>query len=201
MSFIWGQRSDGSHQPIFIDNDRYIGVSNLIRESFTGFHPVIQSDHAYIHDGIGYNYPCTFSLGNAAVKGCVIQAPAAGFIHWRPTTISTTASAVSVGFYEAPVYTGGAPITGIVNHNRNSTIATMVVLIDGTLTITNAGTLLSTASYGAAGQPANRSGGGGGAENEYVLKPGLEYLLLVTNLTSTTTQVYADFFWYEEEKG
>jgi hypothetical protein len=187
--------------PVFIANQPTVTVENLQREHFTGFHPVIQSDHAYIHDGIGYNYPCSFTLGNVEAKGCIIVAPLDCYIHWRPTTISTTASAVSVSLYEAPTYTGGAALTGLVNHNRNEPDTPKMVLKDGTLTITDNGKLLATASYGAAGQPANRAGGSGGSDNEYVFKPGLEYLLLITNLTSTTTTVFADLFWYEEEDG
>ena len=173
-------------------------------ERFTGFPSVIQSDHTYIHAGYGFQFPSAFSLGNAAVKGCVIRAPAlstGAFIHWRPTRTWTSEAAIKVEFFEVPTYTGGTELAGVVNMNRNSSRTPNLILVDGTLTITDNGDLLSIDGLGGGGSPARVGAGAGGNENEIVLKPGLEYLLLFTNLTTTTTVVTADIFWYEEVMG
>jgi hypothetical protein len=177
-------------------------ASNLQQEAFTHFHPVIQSDHAYIHAGYGFNYPCSFSLAGNAVKGCIIIPPASnGYIHWRPTEVSSSATAVKMELYESPTYTGGTALSGIVNKNRNSEITPTTVLKDGNLTITDNGTLITNTIFGSEGNVQARSGGAAGSENEIIFKPGLEYLLLFTNLVNATTTINATLFWYEEETG
>lgn len=172
-------------------------------EKLTGYCGVIGSDHAYIHQGRGFQYPCSFSLGNGAVKGCIIRTPLITSLnenHWRPTRATTSAAAVRVELYEAPTYTGGTPLTGIVNMNRSSTRTPETVLVDGTLSISNNGTLLSIDILGGSGSPARVAGGSGGQENEIYLDNATEYLLLFTNITTTTTIISANLFWYEEEK-
>ena len=174
-------------------------------EDFTNYCAVIGSDHAYIHQGLGFQYPCTFSLGNAATKGCIIKTPNAAtggrYIHWRPTRVATLSSGIKVELFETPTYTGGSQLAGVVNMNRNSTRTPENIIWDGTLTITDEGDLLSIDILGSGGRPQNVAGGTGGNENEILLKSNTEYLLLFTNMTSTTTQISADLFWYEEGKG
>jgi len=104
-----------------------------------------------------------------------------------------------VELYEAPTYTGGNLLTGIVNANRNHTREPVTTLRDGvTLSVSDNGTRLSADIVGSGGTPARVAGGAGGNENEFVLKSNTEYLLLITNLSSTATVLSADLFWYEE---
>ena len=174
-------------------------------ETFTGYCATIDSDHAYIHKGLGFQYPCTFSLGNAATKGCIIKTPnadtAGRYIHWRPTRVASSAAAVKIELYESPTYSGGSQLSGIVNMNRNSTRTPENILWDGTLTITDNGDLISIDIVGGGGNPSSVAGGTGGNENEILLASNKEYLLLFTNITTTTTQISADLYWYEEGQG
>lgn len=175
--------------------------NELTIDKFTDAQVVLQGDHHYIHKGLAFQYACTFSLGNAATKTCVIKTPSNGkYIHWRPTRVSTVTSAIKVELYEKPTYTGGTVLTA-QNVNRNSTLLASTVLLDGTISVSNNGTLLSIDALGAGGNPSKVAGGAAGNENEIVLKHDEEYLLIFTNLTSTTTVVTADVFWYEEGEG
>ena len=168
----------------------------------------IDTDHSYIHDGIGFVCTKVFSLGNAAVQNCILTTPAITpgganvYIHIRPASVTSSASAVIVNFYEGCTYTGGTPITGSFNRNRNSSNNTSMILIDGSPTVSSDGTLLTTNYIGVGGTPSQVAGGGlSGTFEELVLKPSTNYLLRFTNQTSTTTTISAGIFWYEEEMG
>jgi hypothetical protein len=203
-------------QKVTVDGDVEVEVSNLAeldnlpvvatnlkQEEFTHYHPVIQSDHAYIHQGLAFDYPCTFSLGSQATKACILKPPAAsvGYIHWRPTVVSSVSSPIRWELYETPTYTGGTELEGVVNLNRNSLLNNGMKLFDGAVTVTDNGLRITIATVGTGGNVQTRTGGGGGSENEIVFNPAKEYLLLFTNLTTTATVVTATLFWYEEETG
>ena len=170
-----------------------------IFEPLTGYVAQITSDHAYIHKGIAYATAVNTTLLGNATKYLTITTPAgsSGYIHFRPTTVSTTASGVSVSFFEGATFTGGNTVTPR-NHNRN-VADTSIASVKADASVTVDGTLLFNFSVGSATR--RSSGGSGGADDEILFKPNTDYCLKITNLTSTDTQIFNTFFWYEEENG
>jgi len=59
--------------------------------------------------------------------------------------------------------------------------------------------ILQTLTAGATGSANTRIGGGGGAQDEFVLQPATEYIISVTNGPTTASTAYLDLFFYEED--
>lgn len=161
---------------------------------------VVQSDHAYIHDGMAYdaliNIGTISSAYNISFKTPTVAS--GKFIHWRPTDITTSENYIQVILYEGDTYTGGTAVTP-VNRNRNSpNTSTMQVVAKGT-TSTPSGTIIDIFGIGSAGTRQARSGSSSGSEQERVLKPDTIYTLALTPAGST--DVTTTLFWYEEDKG
>jgi len=193
----------GSDPRLLTLTDKIYNYYKNFIERFTHFVTVIQSDHAYIHEGLGYIINVTTpSISAAGSYNITITTPAAtaGFIHWRPTNTGTTANMVLVEFYEGGTTTGGTAVSPI-NKNRNVSRNSIVSVSQGaTITPT---TLLDIYTVGAAGGTQSRSGGGSvGSLEEIVLKPSTTYTVRMTNIgTSTATTAYLTAFWYEETMG
>jgi hypothetical protein len=176
------------------------------QEGLTGYLGVIQSDHAYIHDGIGYAALIT-SASIAAGADYKIQFTTPGensgkFIHFRPVHLTTTANVTRVRMYEDSTSISGGTAVTIYNHNRLSTNVSGVTINQG-VTATNGNALPVGTVAGTDGNTASRTGGGtDGSAEEWVLKQGTEYTFMISNVGSTTATV-ADLilFWYEELKG
>jgi hypothetical protein len=190
------------YKAVFIEDSQRPGEFALI-DRFTHFIGVIQSDHSYIHDGIGYLINVTSSSINAGSSYNIsVTTPKAedGYIHWRPTNTGSTANMILVELWEGGSTSGGDEVTPM-NRNRNSNRTSLVSVKKGaTITPT---TLLDSYTVGSAGGTQNRSGGGGvGSLEEIVFKPSTTYTIKITNIgASTATTAYLTAFWYEESQG
>jgi len=163
----------------------------------------VDSDHAYIHKGWAYTYQNVITLAGNASKSCILQTPASlKDIHFRPLLIGTSASPVKLEFNEGPTYTGGSDESAdIWNRNRKlKTLLPLSKIIDGTVTITDAGTPLPVYYIGSGTRPSNVSGGAISSTEEILLDQDEEYMIRVTNQTSTSTQLTIGIFWYEEDE-
>jgi len=176
-------------------------------DKFTSGVRSIDTDHSYIHDGIGFVCSKVLSLTGSATLDCTFVTPGIGaglpnvFMHMRPISAWSSASAVLIDFYEGATTTGGTLVTGSFNRNRNVPKDSSMILTSG-VTTSVTGTLLTSNYVGTAGTPAKVAGGGTvGSFEEIVLKPSTKYLLRIVNQTSTATSVDVSLFWYEEEMG
>jgi hypothetical protein len=173
-------------------------------ETLTQYLGVIDSDHAYIHEGLAYTFNNLFTLADGASRACILRTPAAStniYVHWRPIRIASSLTGLKIELNEDVTYTGGTDETDQV-FNRNRTLdATQrpgTVLTDGTVTITDAGLPLIVTQIGAGGRR-TAAGGEGGADEEILFKPDTDYMIRVTNLgTADDTDVSISLFWYEE---
>jgi len=176
-----------------------IGESELDR--FTGSKKVIDSDHAYIHDGLFYTVAQRATLATGATAKFTFLTPAAGYIHYRPVNIATSADKLTVNFYEGSSGNSGGSALTPVNRNRNSNRATGVVFKSG-VTVTTNGTKFSEAYIaGATGTGGTRTGAQLSASNEWVLKPSTIYTWEYINGSSGDNVVFSEFQWYEEVNG
>jgi hypothetical protein len=181
------------------DNTRRLYIEAGYDE-FTGAVKAMTADHSYIHDGLLFETFHKASVASSGVMNVSILTPAAGYIHLRPSAVSTSGDLVTIAFYEGTTMTVGTGLTAY-NHNRNSTKAPTVV-VKHTPTITADGTLLGQSFIGGGtGVGGSRSGGERGEVNEWVLKPSTQYLLRITNGSSAANVIQANVLWYEESRG
>jgi len=91
------------------------------QEEFTGFQTGITSDHNYIHQGKGFVINHTFSaVASAGVSyiGLTTPASTAKYIHFRPTTFSSSANLGRSRLLQVASFTGGTELFP-QNNNQN----------------------------------------------------------------------------------
>ena len=170
------------------------------QDRFTGMQCVVQSDHAYIHDGLGFTAIIdTGSISAAYDIAFTTPSVASGkYIHWRPIGITSSAEYVQVVTYEGDSFSSGTTVTPI-NRNRNSTNTSTMQAFVKNATATPTGTQIDIFGVGSTGNPTSRSGGADGSLDEIVLKPNTNYVITLTPAGATSCTL--KLFWYEEENG
>ena len=170
-------------------------------DQFTGFPCVVQSDHAYIHQGKAFTL--SGKSGSVAAGATFIisfQTPSNKYAHLRPSIISSTANLGELRIAEGSTFSSGSAATAY-NRNYNSSKTSGITIKTG-VTMTVEGTIKHYFCIGTGGNPSQNSGGGSGEANERVLKPSTDYTFRFENIgSSTATVFYYDIFWYEEESG
>lgn len=177
-------------------------------EHLTGFFSVIQSDHAYIHDGIAFHVNATVTINDGATLKLYFKTPdieatdnkGQNYIHWRPAQVGTSAAGVTYTLYEGSHTISGGSALSVLNMNRISDKTSKMQEFKTGVTATE-GTQIQSGVFGTAGNPAKASGGSGGADNEQILKPNTAYTVNLVNLGGANSSVAYDLFWYEEGKG
>lgn len=183
-----------------MSTNRQTQIMEQEQESLTGYKATISSDHAYIHDGIAFI--ALVNTGSiSAAYDIAFTTPAATdgkFIHWRPIGFTTSANYIYWELTEGETASSGTTVTPI-NRNRLSSNTSKMSYFAKGATCTPAGTIIDLGGVGSAGNPASRSGGGAGGDEEIVLKQNTTYCLTITPAGATT--VTGKLFWYEESKG
>ena len=172
-------------------------------ERITGAFRTIETEHAYIHEGIFYESYNKFTLAAGAKRVVTIKPAAGTYLHYRPTNLVTSADKVTIEFYEGATVTAATGTAATPsNHNRNSTLASKVTLLDAP-TVTADGTKFAQVYIpGATGTGGTRTGASAGVSNsEWVLKPNTVYMIRVTNGSSGSNDIQVNFQWYEESMG
>ncbi len=173
-------------------------------DRFTGFPVVVQSDHSYIHNGIGFNLSgTTGSLAAASTWSISFTTPGnSKYIHLRPTGLSSTANTLQCRIAESSIMSSGSVATPI-NRNRNSKNVSLVTIATGATLTSEGSNILQYAQVGAGTNAGNATGGGAdGSSEEWVLKPNTTYSIRFENVGSVTATVgYFNLFWYEESAG
>jgi len=175
----------------------------LYIEQLTGGMPNINTDHALIHYGFGFSFRMYFSLGNGATKSYCLTAPSEKFIHLKNFNVQTLGSSIKVEILTGAtvtVNTGTAVSISNLNHNSTET-ANTTIKADPTY---SGGTAVRTI-YALSDSTNQNTGHANFNENpnqEYVTKSESEqYILKITNLSTDTTAVSIDAFFYEETQG
>jgi len=171
-------------------------------DGITGYQVNLTSDHAYIHQGIGFTISNESpSVAAAATYAVALVIPDGVFVHLRPTKWSTTANLGELKLFEGSTFTSGSALTP-VNRNRNVKRLSKVAVTGGVTATNTAAVLLYNETAGTGGNPSARGGGGASQNDEWVLRPNRTYVFQFENIGATTATVfYFDFFWYEESAG
>ena len=172
-------------------------------ERITGAFRTIETEHSYIHEGIFFESYNKFTLAAGATKVVTIKPAAGTYLHYRPTNLVTSADKVTIEFYEGATVTAatGTAVTPS-NHNRNSTLASKVTLLDAPTVTANGTKFAQVYIPGATGTGGTRTGASAGvSSSEWVLKPDTVYMVKVTNGSSGSNDIQINFQWYEEDMG
>lgn len=202
-------------------NGRFLNESshskNII-ERFTGAVKSINSDHSYIHDGIGYKAHLDIgALSAAASESYSFKTPVDKFCHFKNLRLSGKGASVRAfiirGTETNPLTVNSAGSTaseliGPVNLNDNFSNASGVV-VKKTPTYTNNenGEVWDfiTISGESTNQFQSTTESQGNVNEELVMQPDTYYVLTITNLSAgggdAANDVVLTGFWYEEDMG
>lgn len=177
-------------------------------DKFTGFFTTISGDHRYTHEGLGYTF-CgkTANLPDiASAESIQFTTPVSNhlnevFIHLRPPSIASVASAVEMRLSEGSTVTGGS--AGVPINKKRTRPNNSLCTIKTGVTLSVEGTVIGLGIAGGGGSVQSIQGGAGGAtaDKEIILKPNTTYTLTIANLTATDTVAYYEIDWYEEKRG
>ncbi len=171
-------------------------------EVVTGDVAVITTDHKYIHQGQAFIVSLVSDelTKNGGTEKIRFKTPAVGdgYVHWRPISASSTKDLAKVELYEGATITDEG--TELTPNNRNRPMAERVSnsVIGQGATTSDDGLLLATFSVGSGGR---RSQGGSvqGDADEIVFKADTEYVIILTNIgTTSNSHIYIGLTWYEE---
>lgn len=174
-------------------------IDNIL-EALTRAVRTITNDHAYIHAGKAFKVLLPLTLTTGTTNKTTILTPATGYIHFRPSKISTSGDKVSVNIYEASSGNTGGTTKTPINANRNRTNSATAIVKDGVTVSTN-GTLIDSFFVGG-GTGVGGTGSGSSVDeiDELVLKQSTLYTIETINGSSATNTILLSLKWYEEER-
>lgn len=156
-------------------------------------------EHHEVHDGHSFqnHNKLTILTGQTAVLSFVT--PATPYIHYSKSNVFSAVDKLSIDFYEGAVVNVAGTVVPSVNRNRNSSIATGVIIRQGDTYSNNGTKLEALCSYlaGSVDLGQRRAGSSGDSGEEIILKPNTVYRYLLTNGSTETNIVTVDFNWYE----
>ena len=169
---------------------------------FKGSIIAIEPEHHEIHCGDSYEATDNVTLGNGGTRDYLIIVPNEGLSETHPgdsqdtkqyhlVGIVESESELSAEFYEASTATAGTAITSF-NRNRNSTL-TDTLNISYSPSITTIGTSI----WGPWRVGSGRSVAGSASRTrEFILKDNTQYILRLTNQTTSNNNVNVEFDYY-----
>ena len=196
-------------------------ISDLFQntlERVTGAIPAINTDHKYIHVGIGYKAHLEIGdLAAEASESFSFKTPANNYVHFKNLRLSGVGASMKAEIIfgtednELDVDSAGTTATELLgphNLNDNSSNSTGIVIKKTpTYTDNKDGETwdLITISGASTNQFRSASQTQGGANEELVLKPDTYYVIKITNLSpeggDAASDVNLTMFWYEEGDG
>src|SRR6056297_774374 len=109
---------------------RITEILNYSLEHLTKFLTIIDSDHAYIHDGIGFSVVGTTAISGSGTYKLQFTTPdvedidvynsGQRYIHWRPANIISTDGAFQWELFEGSTTISGGTSATVLNRNRTS---------------------------------------------------------------------------------
>ncbi len=167
-------------------------AGSSIVEAYSKALKVIETDHAHIHDGNGYEVSGLIpALAASGVSYFYINPSVP--IHWRDFSIKSDGGPVLIELFENPTVTADGSSITAYNRNRLSSNTATAAVSSGP-TVTADGTRIFVDKIFVAG---NQGGESQGPPVEWIIDGGNTYLLKITNEDTNTTDFVYQFFWYE----
>jgi len=171
---------------------------HVSRDRLTSAFMTVDTDHAYIHNGIMFTNCIKRTFTGGATAKISMRTPSNKYIHFRPSTICTSSEDFSVDFYEGNSNdTAGGTLTSY-NRNRVSSLTSQMTIKESA-SISSSGNIVERFYVGGSSGAGGQSGGSEAREqNEIILKQDYNYSFVLTNGTASNTVLFK-LFWYEED--
>lgn len=179
------------------------------RERVTGAYPTIPTNHALIHAGLAFNLSGVLAVASGKIGTVRLTMPelddgVGTWVHFNPVVISTNAGPSTVTLWRQKTVTGSETTLTPVNRNENSSNTADVVAKSCTDATLGDGTdvkLMDTIILSGASQGNNKVGASVNQYDEWLLRPGWDYVLAMQNQTNPGASINFGYtlFWYEED--
>ena len=164
----------------------------------------IDTDHAYVHEGIAYD--AFWTGGITSTVHFQFSTPAAKYVHFRPAGVGIDGGVATFRIFAVtPETSSPTPVSGgstftPVNRKHTSTSASEVTFNTEIDTSSTASYVLKyqTAVYGGSGPGGSRTGQSKGEPLEWIFTPGRTYVFTLTQGATEITAATLNLFWYEE---
>ncbi len=171
------------------ENDRVAEVDGATH-SLVG----ITYEHHEVHSGSHYSIKGWVDVGANDVATFMIKTT--NTTTWPHLVYEFTAEAeMVINVYEDAVATNDGAAIAVYNSNRNVTNNPADTLWFSSPVVTNLGTCFWSATMGSG----NKIGGGTRGAEEWVLKQGSTYYVVVSNIAAQVKWFDHHFWWYEHE--
>ena len=175
----------------------------LARDNYSQSQSVISYNHEKIHLGEQFNISSmTVALANNASTYFVIDCATNTFTRTEMHMtfgVSTGGNAHLMLFKDVVVTSSGTAISA-VNMNQASTRTPGIRVTGNGSPISSTGTKLLEVMLPAGSSPSGKNAGASTkAEEEFILKQGTKYLLILTNVSGSAAACNLVIEWYEEE--
>ena len=158
----------------------------------------IDIDQSYIHDGFLFENNLQFSLATTATKAISFITPADKEIHYSPSNLNTSGDKVTIELFENATVTPATGTTLVAyNHNRISSNVSAVILKNAPTVTVQGDKIAFSYLPGSTGVGQSRSGGELGTGNEWILKKGTTYIILITNGSTAANLITIKQKWFE----
>lgn len=151
--------------------------------------------HTHAHEGILFDLSRKISI-LSATDIYLVGVTQANIIHFNKINYDSNGGGIEIRLLEDVVFSGGSLAIGI-NRNRISLNTSSLLIYEGS-TVTNDGTQLSLK-----GMPTAVSGGTpaqvplSADDTEWVLSPGKNYAIKISNVSTGDRILYIDMLFYE----
>lgn len=166
----------------------------------SGLDAIVATDvrNSSVDKGELFQFFHKFDVLAGATYNIVFTTPADKDIRDMPSVISASGDKVTFQFFEGATFTGGATVNGYNQNRQSTTLPSLVVKVNATITTT--GTQVAQVWMpGTDGIGRTRSGSsGGGGETHWKLKRNTTYLLRFINGSSATNTIQLNEIWLEE---
>lgn len=186
----------------YFNDMQFRGIQEMIRESLltdptNGMYVVDELSNA-VHNGNAFavNASGTITTGASVY---LLGKTGDKEVHFDHFHISVSKGLFAIDLYENPTITAdGTPIVAL-NRKRNSANTPTMSTFSGS-TITDNGTLLEEIIiYDTGGVGSNEQQGSGNVDADWILAPNTNYLFVLKNNDSTSTNFSGHFIWAERD--
>lgn len=173
-----------------------------LHDPYTHAYTFIDSLHRQVHDGMVFNYTHKFlTMVNGATVKLVFAPPARCWPHMNRMLLNVGKGDIDIVWYKNPTITDygtTVPAGGKPNTNQNSSNVANLAIHEEVTTSAD-GTSIHRTWIPPTGTGVGSTVGvmNVGAGEEWMLTPGVEYLMAVTNGSGATIDMSLDVLWYE----
>ena len=171
-------------------------------ERVTSGVPVIETNHANIHEGRAFELSGTLAVSAGQIGAVKIPVPEGAYIHFQAADFTADGGPVTAKLIEDATFTDASEVskTPVCLHRINPPSSIVAATVYGNVTVQNGDSPLTVRELyiPANVQGSQRLSWHNGTPNEVILQSGVNYLVTIANGGSSTVNIGYYLFWYEE---